>query len=848
MAWNDKLKQLQSVVDVFSKLDKHGDGFEDSMKNAQKSLEGSAKSAAAIAGKEGAANGVGTSVMSSPGIPPVIGTNGMPTQPHVGGPAAAPQVTNPGAKSANGMPNQPQVKVNAGEVANDPNEGWKRGPFGEVNKVPIIGGLLEGLLKPMKMAYMGLPTVQQSFDYEYNRNRSAFAGMGGGGSLDDQHNAIRQMSTNLGQKGIQTSATDVVEALNSSRSLGTNIPGIGNSLALASNLTPGLGFTGAASALTGLNAARNVNYLKVIGVQVRDGATGTMRDLKQIIEDLWSTLNKQKRGGSAITKHDLHMSLQPGNALDSLLEQYFGNDPMTRKIIEDGLLAKASGVVDLGSQTQLSAAGVIPDAIKSKAKRDNASSNLIGQFTDSIVQGMEIANGMSRGLSNLMVKISNIEGIKQLAYLFAGSKGFADTLVGVGNGAGGDLLDMITGIPFTGLAEGGPADARNVYIVGEKGPELFVPHGGGSGQKMIGVNGPEFFAPEQDGHVVPNNKLNFAGFMHKGGVATKKFADGSETHENVDNNRGKPTRHMHQENYTLTSDWGTFKDGTQMEIEGPKGLKALLKKAGWKTDEDIANGIEILRRESGRKPVNDNLEGNDMSYGLFQINMKNDIEGAGRGAGDRRRANYAKYGVKNDWDLYDPLINARIAWDISSQGRKYWQAWSTAKAAGLDGRHYGHPRTNDPWYNTFGGKAWRAKQGITNFAGDVADKVGDFAGGVVDKAGDIAGNVFNAVTSVGPLGSIRSIVSKLKGALSGTDFAKLANELGRGLESDVIGARAGGGPVSASGASGNGGYNINYGGVTVKIENSGNWDENKLASEIKKALDYDSLIRKAVSH
>ena len=691
----------------------------------------------------------------------------------------------------------------------------------------------------MKMAYMGLPTVQQSFDYEYNRNRSAFAGMGGGGSLDDQHNAVRQMSTNLGQKGIQTSATDVIEALNSSRSLGTNIPGIGNSLATASNLTPGLGFTGAASALTGLNAARNVNYLKVIGVQVRDGATGTMRELKLIIEDLWSTLNKQKRGGSAITKHDIHMSLQPGNALDSLLEQYFGNDPMTRKIIEDGLLAKASGVVDLGNQEQLSAAGVIPDAIKSKAKRDNASSNMIGQFTDSIVQGMEIANGMSRGLSNLMVKISNIEGIKQLAYLFAGSKGFADTLVGVGNGAGGDLLDMMTGIPFTGLAEGGPAGARNTYIVGEKGPELFVPHGGGSGQRMIGVNGPEFFAPEQDGQVIPNHKLNFAGFMHTGGnVTTKPVGEG---HMHPEWDKGTPHKHGTR----FYSKAKSLLNGTDAQ---KADLRNILIKGGWKTEYDIQNALAIIHHESGGIPDRENFEGQDVSYGLFQINMKNDWGGGeNENMGKNRMAKYGQYGVYNYWDLYDPVKNAKVAWATSSQGRQF-ESWSTKHKAGLDGPLYGYPRRNDPFYDTDKGKLKVAAKGITNFFGGAANKAANFAGGVVDKVSDVAGDVFNAVTSKGPLGSIRSIVSKLKNAMSGTDFAKLANELGRGLESDVIGARAGGGPVSASGASGNGGYNINYGGVTVKIENSGNWDENKLASEIKKALDYDSLIRKAVSH
>lgn len=818
MAFNDKLKQLQSVVEIYAKLDKHGDGIEESMKNTEKYMAGSAKSAVAISGKDGGTTGAGSSVMASPGVPAVIGANGMPNQPMVGGPGATPQVTNPGARGPGGMPNQPQVKVNPGSIDADPAKGWEKGPFADVAQIPLIGGLLGKAIAPLKMAYMGLPTVQQSFDYEYNRNRAAFSGMGGGGALKDQQNVVRQMSTNLGAKGVQTSATDVVEALNSSRSLGTNIPGIGNSLATASNLTPGLGFSGAASALTGLNAARNVNNLKVIGVQVRDGATGTMRELKLIIEDLWSVLNKQKRGGKAITKEDIHMSLQPGNALDSLLEQYFGNDPMTRKIVEDGLLAKASGVVDLGDQGQLSAAGVIPDAIKSKGKRDNASSNMIGQFTDSIVQGFETANKMAGSFSNLMVKLSNIPGIKQLAYLFAGGKGFADTMVGIGNGAGAEILDMLTGIPF--LAEGGPAGARNTYIVGEKGPELFVPHGGGA-QRMIGVNGPEFFAPETDGQVIPNNKLNFAGFMHAGGLVTTKVGEG-HSHPDVDS--GTPHKHG--------SPAGQVTNGGR-QIPNDE-LRVILRRNGWKTDEDVENGLRIIQAESARKDNAENFSKADMSYGLFQINMKNDVPG-NQGQGNRRRANYAKYGVRNDWDLYDPDKNARIAWDISSQGRQF-KGWSTAHGAGLDGKIFGHPRTDDPYYGSVGGKIAVAKKDTSSFLG-----------GVVDKVSDIAGDVFNSVTSGGPLGGLKGIINGFKGALSKTEFAKLIAELGKGLH-DLVGARAEGGPVSALGASGNGGYNVNYGGVTIKIQGSGSWDENKLASEIKKALDYDNLIRKAVSH
>ena len=825
MAFNDKLKQLQSVVDIYAKLDKHGDGIEASMKNTEKYMAGSAKSASQMAGKDGELNGAGSSVMASPGLPAVIGSNGMPNQPQVNGGIGA-QVTNPGAKGPNGMPNQPQIKINPGTVDADPSKGWENSPFADIKQIPLIGGLLSKLATPAKMAYMGLPTVQQSVEYEYNRNRAAFAGFGGEGSRDSQENNVRNMATDLGKKGVQTSATDVVEALNSSRSLGTNITGIGNSLALASNLTPGIGFGGAASALTGLNAARNVNYLKVIGVNVRDAATGTMRDLKLIVEDLWSTLNKQKRGGSAITKKDLHMSLQPGNALDSLLEQYFGNDPMTRKIIEDGLFAKASGVVDLGSQEQLSAAGVIPDGIKSKAKRDASASNLLGQFTDSIVQGFETANKVASTFSDVMVKISNIPGFKQLSMLFAGGKGFADTVTGFAGGVGGELLDMVTGIPF--MAEGGPTQARNTYVVGEKGPELYVPHGGGQ-QRMIGVNGPEFFAPEKDGQIIPNHKLNFAGFMHEGGnVTTTKVGDG-HSHPTFD--KGTPHKHG--------SPSGTIKNGGR-QIPEPE-LREILKRAGWKTPEDIENGLKIISAESGRKSNSENFVGPDVSYGLFQINMKNDWGGGpNEDMGKRRLADYRKYGVNQYWDLYDPEKNAKVAWAVSSQGRQF-DAWSTKHVTGLDGPKFGHPRRNDPWYDSLRGKAWALKEGVVNVGGKVVNKVVDVAGGVYNAAKDTVVDAVNATKS-----GIGNILSGISGIGMGQwkDFIK---QLTEGVGQVIAGFRAEGGPVSAAGSSGGSGYNVNYGGITIKIEGSNNWDERKLASEIKKALDYDNLIRRAVS-
>jgi hypothetical protein len=62
---------------------------------------------------------------------------------------------------------------------------------------------------------------------------------------------------------------------------------------------------------------------------------------------------------------------------------------------------------------------------------------------------------------------------------------------GFGFGGGGNIIKL------PGLAEGGPAKANSPYIVGEKGPELFVPNSSGTvipndqlGQGMNASSGP----------------------------------------------------------------------------------------------------------------------------------------------------------------------------------------------------------------------------------------------------------------------------------------------------------------------------------------------------------------------
>lgn len=98
-----------------------------------------------------------------------------------------------------------------------------------------------------------------------------------------------------------------------------------------------------------------------------------------------------------------------------------------------------------------------------------------------------------------------------------------------------------------------------------------------------------------------------------------------------------------------------------------KELDLILRQAGFS-----GNGLKMAKAiafyESTNRPMALNKSSN--CYGLFQINM------TGSMGPDRRE----KYGLKSNEDLYNPLINAQIAYQMSNGG-KNWSAWSTENAA-----------------------------------------------------------------------------------------------------------------------------------------------------------------------
>jgi len=74
----------------------------------------------------------------------------------------------------------------------------------------------------------------------------------------------------------------------------------------------------------------------------------------------------------------------------------------------------------------------------------------------------------------------------------------------------------------------------------------------------------------------------------------------------------------------------------------------------------------VAMKESTGNPLahNGNSSTGDNSYGLFQINM----------IGKLGAARTEKYGLSQYDDLFDPYVNARVAFQMSSEGNE-WGAW-----------------------------------------------------------------------------------------------------------------------------------------------------------------------------
>jgi len=331
--------------------------------------------------------------------------------------------------------------------------------------------------------------------------------------LDNQQNYVKDAMMKMGLQGSVNDKMDAINAIAAAQSYGLNgtnlLQGAGGNfngsiaqgVANVSNLTPGIGAEGAMRAYGAMQQGRNVNMLRGVGISIRD-ADGNLKPPDKIIDDLWTKICRdygQAYGaGRKPSEREVLIGFQPGNSMDSLVQNLFGQDPLVYNMIKNGLVFKARQTA-AGADTTINAANAKAAGLTTEAVQAFSRGNAVA--TQGLILASPAGAKTFAGTKNFLTDMGNIQnninpqgvlGLNSMAALL-------QTLGAAGNGMGDKLIQFLTALlGISGKASGGPTAASNMYMVGEKGPELFV--------------------PKVDGTIIPNN-ITSQLFKYKGGRA-----------------------------------------------------------------------------------------------------------------------------------------------------------------------------------------------------------------------------------------------------------------------------------------------------------------------------------------
>jgi hypothetical protein len=293
-------------------------------------------------------------------------------------------------------------------------------------------------------------------------------------------NADKTTLNNLAKQGTAISSLDALNAANLAGEYGLMAGGgaFMTGVANVSNLTPGMGIEGALRATNTMQQASSVNMLRGIGIQLRN-ADGTLAAPDKVIDDIWDKICKdysQAYGANKKPKpEDVQISLQPGNALDSMLNQYFGGDPILKNMVMNGLLYRAQQQGRVGSPQATGALSGASQGTVTSVTSTTAINALSGKYATSTSVLTDISNYGTSGFIKATNMIADFtRDMAGFAATLLPIKTFMDTMLSASGGAPTDAISALQTL-FTGKADGGPVSGGTAYIVGERGPELFMP-------------------------------------------------------------------------------------------------------------------------------------------------------------------------------------------------------------------------------------------------------------------------------------------------------------------------------------------------------------------------------------
>lgn len=232
---------------------------------------------------------------------------------------------------------------------------------------------------------------------------------------NQSYDSVNATQAALARQGTIKDKFDVMRGLSAARNVGITGPNItqeaggmasvSSGVAAVSNLVPGAGFEGTMRAYASMQQGRNVNMLRGIGIQLRDDQ-GNLKPPDQIIDDIWKKICRdygQAYGsGKKPSKQEVLIGLQPGNSMDSMLDMYFGNDPMAKQLVANGLIYKAETGGSAISKETLTKLGATTEATNAFSARNAAAARQTGLTASAGAEGYTTATNAITALSTFV--------------------------------------------------------------------------------------------------------------------------------------------------------------------------------------------------------------------------------------------------------------------------------------------------------------------------------------------------------------------------------------------------------------------------------------------------------------
>ena len=438
----------------------------------------------------------------------------------------------------------------------------------------------------------------------------------------------------------------------------------------------------AAQAIGSMHTGEMSGSLYQYGISTLDVKTGNVRPMNEIAQQIYQRV----MGNRKLTPAQLEFSMREGTL------NRFLNDTTNQQ--QQAILRPMIQQIALGGSgdllTQTGANNPLTDTLY---KQTTSDMSLANRATDPMLQGYATTTtyltALNTALEGLPDKFFQVKGSldalsksqtgSALNSVVAGAAGAIGTLA-IGKGVR-SMLGKIAGkgaqAAETAAAQGAGKVATRVGLsaLGKAVPVIGGVVSASTGQGLLssmltsGLVAGGIAGVTTGGAAAIPAGLAAAGLTALGWLGTKAFNAMTSTSSAALAAGGKAS--------------GVGNGNLSLPSDADPQLVQTLTSAGF-TGQSLVTAYGIAKAESGGRANAFNPKGMDESYGLFQINMENK-DPRNPNMGVKRNAaylkKYANIGYKGPQSLYDPAINAKIAYDMSKGGTNFmpWTTYTSGK-------------------------------------------------------------------------------------------------------------------------------------------------------------------------